>query len=625
VNILSINFGHDASMAFFQEGTLIHFEEHERTSRIKHHLGLSAPDVINFLERAGTTLNKVSVVSICSTQGWAIKHCKEIEVKWGVNELASEKSDTDFDTADTALMNLERNDLYKTDLECSSPSPVKTKFKFPLQKGIVTDAGAIRDMLELAKVTPHKSYLKELITPGLIRIRDNVFAAYYVNHHYCHAQYTHFYARKPSLCLTHDGGGNPFSLHGSGIFMNDIDGIKPIADPLLTLGPEYDYCASLLGIDCGKLMGLAAYARPQPFVQRLVSDFCKNISDGLVSDRSNIEIETRSRNLEVDEISLQEFDFKFSDAKFAAQLAANVQYLVESVLTTTFGRFAEAVSLIQKERNQSFITGGFALNCPTNTLLNSFYSRCRFTPLPACGDTGLSIGAAVAVSKALGADVNLASESNDNHYIHAAFPPFNHQKKQVISFDDQEVDEVRISVTSIPAFLSVALSEGNVICIFQGRSEVGPRALGHRSIIGSACSTKIRDRINISKGRELWRPLAPMVRDVDYSKFFSGDSHNCDLMLTVSKVMSPTTIPGVTHVDSTARVQVLTSSSELLYNTLTFLASIDQVPVIINTSFNCSGEPIVETPSQAFRSFIAMQFDYLYIDGHIFKPKTLKF
>jgi carbamoyltransferase len=161
------------------------------------------------------------------------------------------------------------------------------------------------------------------------------------------------------------------------------------------------------------------------------------------------------------------------------------------------------------------------------------------------------------------------------------------------------------------------LAEGKVLCLHRGRSEVGPRALGHRSIIAHAVSEEIRDRINAAKGREAWRPLAPICRQEDFGDYFAGDRSMGRFMLFTCDVLNPV-IPAVTHVDGTARVQCIDASDTWLHPALGLLKAQGHHPVIVNTSFNCAGEPIVETLDHAIASFLRMGFDYLVTELGVF-------
>ena len=156
---------------------------------------------------------------------------------------------------------------------------------------------------------------------------------------------------------------------------------------------------------------------------------------------------------------------------------------------------------------------------------------------------------------------------------------------------------------------------------FQGRLEFGPRALGNRSILADPRKSDMLYRLNVLKGREVWRPLAPAVLFDKQKNFFSTSQFspymtiNCEVLQEVQAK-----IEAVTHVDGTARIQsVSTEYNPLFYDIIKEFYNITGIPVMINTSFNIKGEPIVATPEEALKSAIAMKLDYLAIGNFIIK------
>jgi carbamoyltransferase len=168
-------------------------------------------------------------------------------------------------------------------------------------------------------------------------------------------------------------------------------------------------------------------------------------------------------------------------------------------------------------------------------------------------------------------------------------------------------------------FYAAQLLDGKIFCHVEDESEVGPRALGHRSIIAHAANDLVRDRINRCKGREMWRPLAPIVRACDVTRFFAGPDAGemSRFMLSTYRVVNPQQLPAVTHVDHTARTQMVEDGT--ISDLLDRLSEISEIPVIVNTSFNVAGEPLVETYTEAVSSFECLGFDYLYIDGKVYQ------
>ncbi|HLX45018.1 MAG TPA: carbamoyltransferase C-terminal domain-containing protein, partial [Bryobacteraceae bacterium] len=162
------------------------------------------------------------------------------------------------------------------------------------------------------------------------------------------------------------------------------------------------------------------------------------------------------------------------------------------------------------------------------------------------------------------------------------------------------------------------LAEGKIVGWFQGRMEFGPRALGARSIFGDPRSPAMQSEMNLKiKFRESFRPFAPTVVRERVSDFFDLD---CDspYMLVVAPIRKPATLPAVTHVDGTARIQtVRREENPLFHELLTAFGRLTGYPVLINTSFNVRGEPIVCSPEDAYACFMRTEIDYLVMEDFI--------
>ena len=168
--------------------------------------------------------------------------------------------------------------------------------------------------------------------------------------------------------------------------------------------------------------------------------------------------------------------------------------------------------------------------------------------------------------------------------------------------------------------IAVSLSHGNIVGWFQGRMEFGPRALGNRSILADPRNPSMKDWVNAKvKYREAFRPFAPVVTQDEASRFFE-DSNSPFMMSTTQVGMNTTLIPAVTHVDNTARIQTVTETSNIqLYRLLKAFEKYSGIPILLNTSFNVMGEPIVCTPIDAIKTFKASGIDILVINNYIVK------
>ncbi|MGB8953864.1 MAG: carbamoyltransferase C-terminal domain-containing protein, partial [Tumebacillaceae bacterium] len=167
------------------------------------------------------------------------------------------------------------------------------------------------------------------------------------------------------------------------------------------------------------------------------------------------------------------------------------------------------------------------------------------------------------------------------------------------------------------------IADGHVICWFQGGSEFGPRALGHRSILGSPLRKGVKDYINSSvKYRELFRPLAPSVlgeKAIDYFEMQNA-ADECSYMLRAVPIRPEhlTLLHEVSHVDGTARVQtVYREDNTIYYDLIQAVGGKSGLPIVLNTSFNTKGQPIVESPQEAVDTFLMMNLDALVIGNYM--------
>ena len=169
------------------------------------------------------------------------------------------------------------------------------------------------------------------------------------------------------------------------------------------------------------------------------------------------------------------------------------------------------------------------------------------------------------------------------------------------------------------------ISKGKIIGYFQGKSEYGPRALGNRSILADARNPKMRNYINKKvKHREIFRPFAPAILEEKANEYF--DLNYSPFMLQVSKSKKKNKIPSAIHIDNTARVQTVNKNqNENFYNLIKEFYKLTNVPVILNTSFNDAGEPLVETPLDALICFLKTNIDYLIIDKIIISKKLKEY
>ena len=282
-------------------------------------------------------------------------------------------------------------------------------------------------------------------------------------------------------------------------------------------------------------------------------------------------------------------------------LAGEAQRLMEQGIL----RIAELASKKTGLTNVCF-AGGNALNI---TALMLAMDQGRFKNIfvqPAANDAGNAIGAAIYGY--------VKSGGRKRPYLKKPYSSFLGR-----SYSDRDVADAIRQVPSPKNFTHVRLSrarqiekalkyilDGKVIAICRGRAEFGPRALGHRSLLASPRRASMTATLNQIKGREWYRPVAPVICEEDFDKYFEGPVNRMPFMTLSARVLPHAihTIPAVCHVDGSARVQTISRRSDpFLYALLRAHEERTGVPVLINTSFNFGGEPIVETPIEAIASF----------------------
>ena len=410
----------------------------------------------------------------------------------------------------------------------------------------------------------------------------------FVAHHRAHAASAYLAApHERSAVMVLDGRGERASY-----LAGQADGprFEALASQELphSLGLLYEDLTEHLGFhrssDEYKVMGLAAYGEPTFLAElrRLI----RTTDDGRFT---------------TDAIDWSRFAPARRDESWSsehANLAASVQTRLEEVLL-------ELARWLHARTGERALTlaGGVALNCVANTRL---WREGPFDDVwvqPAAGDAGTSLGAALHVAAELGDAVRPMS--------HAALGT---------SWSEREM-ETALAVARLPhahcpdisEVVAEILARDGVVAWFQGRSEYGPRALGHRSLLADPRNAANLERLNDIKGREQFRPVAPMVTAERAPDLFDGPLPS-PYMLFTHRVRPgwAERIPAVTHVDGTARIQTVDRGDEpLLARMLDAFERRTGVPVVVNTSLNTSGRPIVDSPADLLELFGSAPVDAL--------------
>jgi carbamoyltransferase len=429
----------------------------------------------------------------------------------------------------------------------------------------------------------------------------------FVDHHQAHAWSAYALSGfEEALVLVVDGWGawqstSVFSARGE-----DLRRIRVIPYPD-SLGVFYESFTDLLGFerneDEWKVMGLAAYGRPSVDLGDLLrvtpTGYAANgrvLSGRAYGDLGPLVARFGPRRRPELHIGDEDRD-----------LAASVQRATEEALLALVRD-----GIARTGSHQLCLAGGVAMNSKANGRLLASGLVDRIFIQPAATDDGTAVGAALAAHQRLGQPV--PRHPLEHVYLGPEVP-------------DTEIESVlgasklaAVRVSDPPALAARLVASGHIVGWFQGRMEFGPRALGNRSILADPRDAAMKDRVNQSiKFRENWRPFAPSClaeRAADYFR----PSHPSPFMILTFDVLPGMrdVIPAVTHADGSARVQTVERRvNPRFWRLLSEFERLTGVGVVMNTSFNLRGEPIVCTPRDAIKTFYASGLDFLVIGDHV--------
>lgn len=455
-----------------------------------------------------------------------------------------------------------------------------------------------------------RGYLRDMARVGR-RLREEGFDAPLrrIPHHRAHAASARLaLPDQRGAVLTADGMGEwttAASWDATSERLRRVDRAEYPHSP----GKVYAAVTAWLGFrpesDEGKTMGLAAYGSQATAAYRFARE--------LLAPRSRALLE----------VPVERFGFPWGEARLYgdafldtlgparqrddalrdqdADVALGVQRAVEA-----FGVDAARRILAQSEAESIGLAGGLFLNCAMNGHLARTLDV-PVRPFPVAGDAGAAWGAAALVhARERGRAASPLTTLRLGTPIHAA------EVRALLRGvpGTQPFDEVNALADAVAA----ELVAGRVIGVARDRAEFGPRALGARSVIAHPTSEARRDDVNARKGREAWRPLAPIVREGD-DRWFERQTPSPWMILTFHATeLAQREVPGVVHADGTARVQTVTpTSAPFIHAVLDALEARGHPAVIINTSLNRRGEPIVDTAHQALVAGRAMGLDAMVL------------
>ncbi len=658
MRILGLHFGHDASAALIEDGTVVACVQKERRVRVKHALGLRADDVRQLLVDCAISPRDIDYCTVTSTQNLEAVLWDEDELWVGYERLPE---------CDVACP------LYEEDPAAQEIWPFS--HQFALRSAFVETSGQeyssfltgeeqremrgvaacgtgeeyfwhplwdVSRSLERIATTDYRALLRDRRSslgfhwPVTVELFGHPLPSFLFSHHFAHAAYAFFESgAEQAGILTHDGA-HPVGIE-SGLFCYGEAGVLRVLTPhYLAVGELYDFTASRLGLGlmsgAGKLMGLASYGSPRFYNDQFAGNWYDDgTRPGMWRTSSHwiSHIEGNARLLGHDLMHLGDPARMLDPINVDA--AASTQKLFEESLLRAARALVSALQQSDLKTSTLCLSGGTALNCPTNTRLckETVFSDVRVPP--ACNDTGLSLGSALALyHTVLGyprvfasgkADMPLGREkivlqekTSDSCRVYYGLRSSADGIDDAIKALGLQIVSTKVADPACAA--AYALARGEIVGWFEGRSEIGPRALGHRSILIDPRDPDNCRRVNLVKRREFWRPFAPMVLEDEAALWFRDLPDTSPYMLFTAGVRD-TRIPSVTHVDGSACVQTVSPANGGIYRLLSEFHRITSVPVLLNTSFNGPGEPIVETPADALEFLLAFPLDLLFLDGRM--------
>jgi carbamoyltransferase len=587
-------FYHDSAAALVEDGCIIAAAQEERFTRKKHDSGFPHHALAYCLEAAGTRLDGVDYVVFYDKPFLKFERLLETYLTFAPNGFRS--------------------------FRMSIPLWLREKL---FQKQLLRD--------ELRKFSREYDWEEKLL---------------FTEHHQSHAASAFFPSPfEEAAVLTMDGVGEWATMSVGFGCSNDLTIIKELHFPH-SLGLLYSAFTYYIGfkVNSGeyKVMGLAPYGEPK-FAQLIFDHVIDLKSDGTFwLDQSYFDYCTGLR------MTNDKFDRLFGGparkpdellTQRDMDLAASIQAVTEEIVL----RLTRSIASETGAENLC-LAGGVALNCVANGKVLRDGKFKRIWIQPAAGDAGGALGAALAAyhiyKRGRRRVIDNKLDGMNGAYLGPAFDDDDSAQRLAA----RGARFVRLDDSMLIARATADLADGKALGWFQGRMEFGPRALGNRSIIADGRSRDMQSALNLKvKYRESFRPFAPAVLRSDVADWFDLDD-NSPYMLFVADVakrrrrsmaaaeralfgldklkVPRSDIPAVTHVDYSARIQTVHAETNPRFHALLsgFKAKTG-CPVLVNTSFNVRGEPIVNTPEDAFRCFMGTELDTLAV-GNLYLVKS---
>jgi carbamoyltransferase len=569
-NVLGVHVGIDPAVALVQNGHVLAYSEEERHARYKHAPGFAPARALQTcLAEAAISPEAIDAIAI----NWDIEAFNDGRVEQFYASLATQYP------VDSATKSWQRKNL------SDRRADTLRRYYSQLWQHLFGSA------------TP----------PRLCGI----------HHHFGHAY--HAFSQSPfqeAVCLTLDGSGDTECTVVWRCSRKGLEPLKTIEMPH-SLGWMYAAFTEYLGFEAYdgeyKVMGLAAYGRSRQDLAEFMSRIITPADDGIGYrlDPSYIHYGDHSYSGRFTDQLVADLGRmpRLADepiGKWHEDLAFAVQSALEEAAIRLVSWAVDATGI-----KNVCLGGGVALNVKMNSRVFQLPKVRSVFAHPLCSDSGSAAGAALAVCRQLS-----GHEPEKLKSLALGYRETNDSIEKTLGFAKLEFRRV----DDIVAPVARALADGLIVGWFQGRMEAGPRALGNRSILADPRAVANRDKVNaIIKFREYWRPFCPSMTFESLPLFFD---RYCDAPFMIIAFQSNDLLknlaPAIVHVDNSARVQAVHRDVDPLYHRLLeAFGEISGVPVLLNTSFNVKGEPIVCTANDALRTFWSTGLDVLAIGNYL--------
>ncbi len=640
--VVGLHFGHDASVAVVEDGAPRCCIHAERLTRIKHSFPLTAEHVGVALEYVGLDASDIDFCSITGSQNLALfmENTDALDfrldptVELNINpshprnfieEICKNINAVHLDASSEMLQWLnDETSAYGSLISCDFSfsnsaqtfrMPCEELFFAPFWENCLT-FDAVR-FFDASPLLQGDGYTRDFCLPARVTLEGRSIPAATFSHHFAHAANVYFLSEFENAgVLSYDGSGDYFDwrrCRGGMYYYGEGDRLFPIVPHYTGAAGLYEHVSDGMfeGFQtAGKLMGLAPYGTPAFMNEDFVGTFFtppRMTTEKLGAHWIHHMLETavgrgydKSAYKEARALDPLNKDF-----------AASTQLLFEETTLGAVKAMRGMLGASGKDTPNVCLTGGGALNCPTNTRVHRESGFSNLFVAPSTDDGGLALGSALLMSHNI---LGLPRRAHDVRSSALACLGLDYGDGAVDAALENAAADIDVIEGDAIATAARMLNENRVIGFFDGRGENGPRALGHRSILANPCFADNHGRVNAIKGREQWRPFAPAVLEEKAGEWFSDCPLPSPFMLFTATVLSDA-VPAIRHVDGSARVQTVNGADGHFRALLEAFHRLSGVPVLLNTSFNGPGEPIVETPDEALGFFLESDLDALAFNG----------